>query len=107
MKNLVIFALLTSVQFVLVHAAGAQVMMNAPSPTGGIVVTGKGEVIAKPDVVEIKLRVAGSAELTDDAIVKHRDARDRVLKAFEALKLTNLKTDESGLNVHPPTSRTQ
>jgi len=107
MKNLVTFALFSIPQLVLVQAAGAQVMMNAVNPAGGITVTGKGEVVAKPDVVEIKLRVAGSAELTDDAIIKHRDARDRVLKAFEALKLANLKTEESGLNVHSATSREQ
>src|ERR1700733_10212143 len=71
----------------------------------GIGVTGTGEVTAKPNVVDLKLRVAGAAELTDDAIVKHRDARDRVFKAFAALKLDNVKMDETNLKVHSAASR--
>jgi uncharacterized protein len=73
----------------------------------GIGVTGTGEVTAKPDTLELKLRVAGAAELTDDAIVKHRDARDRVMKSFEAMKLDNLNVEDTNLNVHSGTSREQ
>jgi uncharacterized protein YggE len=89
--------------FVLQPAFG----QNIGNSFGGIGVTGTGEVSAKPDTVEVKLRVSGAAELTDDAIVKHRDARDRVMKAFEALKLDNLKVDETNLSVHSGTSKDQ
>jgi len=79
----------------------------AQNSVNGIGVTGTGEVTAKPDTVELKLRVAGAAELTDDAIVKHRDARDRVMKSFETMKLDNLKVEDTNLNVHSGTSREQ
>ncbi|HEV2968800.1 MAG TPA: SIMPL domain-containing protein [Pirellulales bacterium] len=107
MKSVVIVTIAAAMLATLATSAGAQVLVNPVNPTSGITVTGKGEIVAKPDVVEIKLRIAGSAELTDDAIVKHRDARDRVLKAFEALKLDNLKADDLNLNVHSATSREQ
>lgn len=106
MKHTLFFVLSIAALWPGAREVRAQVMMNA-NPGGGVSVTGKGEVVAKPDVVEIKLRVAGSAELTDDAIIKHRDARDRVLKAFEALKLQNLKAEDASLNVHSAMSREQ
>src|SRR5262249_2251398 len=68
MKNSVIIALTIAVLLALASGTRAQVMMNTINTGGGVSVNGKGEVIAKPDVVEIKLRVAGTAELTDDAI---------------------------------------
>ncbi|HEY2881840.1 MAG TPA: SIMPL domain-containing protein [Pirellulales bacterium] len=73
----------------------------------GISVTGNGEVSAKPDIVEINVRLHGNAELTDDAIIKHRDARERVEKAFEALKFESLKVEELNLAVRPGTSKDQ
>jgi uncharacterized protein YggE len=60
----------------------------------GISVNGNGEVYTKPDIVEINVRLHGNAELTDDAIIKHRDARGRVQKAFEGLKFNNVKTEK-------------
>jgi uncharacterized protein YggE len=107
MKHFAIVALTIAALLALVPVARAQVMVNNVNTGGGVGVTGKGEVVAKPDVVEIKLRVAGTAELTDDAIIKHRDARDRVLKAFETLKLQNLKAEDASLNVHSALSREQ
>jgi uncharacterized protein len=83
--------------------ARAQVVQDTGAG-GGISVTGGGDVVAKPDVVEIRLRVSGTAELTDDAIVKHRDARDRIMKAFENLKIENLKADEINVNVKAASS---
>ena len=74
---------------------------------GGIMVNGSGEVTAKPDIVEINVRSAGSAEITDDAIVKHHDSTDRIQKAFDALKLENLTTEEINLAVKPATSKEQ
>ncbi len=73
----------------------------------GISVSGNGEVFTKPDIVEINVKLHGTAELTDDAIIKHRDARDRVQKAFEGLKINNLKVEEQSLAVRPGTSKEQ
>ena len=73
----------------------------------GISVNGNGEVYTKPDIVEINVRLHGNAELTDDAIIKHRDARERVQKAFEGLKIDNLKAEEQSLSVKPGTSKEQ
>jgi len=84
--------------------AQGQAVHETAATGGGISVTGGGDVVAKPDVVEIRLRVSGTAELTDDAIVKHRDARDRIMKAFENLKIENLKADEINVNVKSATS---
>lgn len=86
----------------------AQVIYS-PSPataaSNGITVSGMGEAIAKPDAVEVKLRITGSAELTDDAIVKHRNSRERVQKAFDALKMENLKLEESNLSIRSASSQ--
>jgi uncharacterized protein YggE len=65
----------------------------------GFTVTGKGHVIARPDLVEIDLDVNASSELTADAIVKYRDAKRRIHDAFAALKLKNVSIDERGLRV--------
>ena len=67
----------------------------------GISVDGLGEVKTKPDVVEINLRLVARGELTDDAVVKHRDARKRTTETFQALKLDNLKLEEKDLNLRP------
>ena len=65
----------------------------------GFTVAGKGFVAAKPDLVEIDLDVFASSELTADAIVKYRDAKQRIRDAFAALKLANVTVDERGLLV--------
>lgn len=70
-------------------------------PQPGISVEGFGEVKTKPDVVEINLRLVARGELTDDAVVKHRDARKRTTETFMALKLDNLKLEEKDLNLRP------
>lgn len=79
---------------------GAQAPMDA-----GISVNGTGEIRIPPDVVEINMRVAAKAELTDDAVVKHRDARKRTMEAFQALKLENLKLVERDLGLRPANSQ--
>ena len=58
-----------------------------------------------PDVVEINLRLVARGELTDDAVVKHRDARKRTLETFQALKLDNLKLEEKDLTLRPGNSQ--
>jgi uncharacterized protein YggE len=67
----------------------------------GITVFGTGELRAKPDMVEIVLRNAASAELTEDALVKYQDAKRRVIEAFAALKMDHLKIEERGLSLAP------
>lgn len=83
----------------------AQVYGDSGQSAGGITIYGTGEVRGVPDVVEINVRISANAELTDDALAKHRDARERVTKAFEAVKTENLKIEELGLSVRPGNSR--
>ena len=82
-------------------AARAQ---NGPSEgtsgnIAGITVRGEGTASARPNRFEIELSISAASELTADAIVKYRDARRRVLDAFEALKLENVGVEERGLLV--------
>jgi uncharacterized protein YggE len=77
--------------------AAAQLQQNEP----GITVEGSGEARSTPDVVEINLKLSARAELTDDAVVKHRDARKRALETFKALKLENLKLEDKDLSLRP------
>jgi uncharacterized protein YggE len=96
--------LILAVAVLFAAIARAQVVHDTSGAGSGISVTGGGDVVAKPDAVEIRLRVSGAAELTDDAIVKHRDARDRIMKAFDNLKIENLKADEVNVNVKSASS---
>lgn len=82
-----------------IHPASTARAQFGPQP--GISVDGVGEVKTKPDVVEINLRLVARGELTDDAVVKHRDARKRTTETFLALKLDNLKLEEKDLNLRP------
>lgn len=68
----------------------------------GITVSGTGEVKAKPNVVEIDLQSAGTAELTGDAIVKFRDAKRRTIEAFAKLNMKNLQVQEQGISLSNP-----
>ena len=70
-----------------------------PHNIEGLTVIGKGSASAAPDLAEIDLDVSASAELTSDAIVKFRDAKKRVVEAFEGLKLPNVSIVERGLLV--------
>jgi len=70
-----------------------------PQNIDGLTVIGKGTASAAPDLAEIDLNVSASAELTGDAIVKFRDAKKRILEAFEGLKLPNVSVEERGLLV--------
>src|SRR5262245_2715239 len=65
----------------------------------GITVEGSGETTSVPEVVEINLKLSALGELTDDAVVKHRDARKRALETFNALKFENLKIEEKDLSL--------
>lgn len=93
------FALVLALVLQTPQAAKAQYGMNPSAP--GIAVEGSGEVKTVPDVVEINLRLVARGELTDDAVVKHRDARKRTMETFQALKLDNLKLEEKDLTLRP------
>jgi uncharacterized protein YggE len=59
----------------------------------GITVSGTGEVLAKPNRLELELVVTGAAELTGDALVKYNDAVRRTLQAYEQLGMKNLQIE--------------
>lgn len=82
-------------------AAFAQVYYSGTPPhdAAGITVSGTGERIAKPDLIEISLRAAANAELTADAIVKYRDAKRRILESFDKLKLEKLELEETSVSL--------
>jgi uncharacterized protein YggE len=67
--------------------------------TGGISVTGTGVVKGKPSVVEFDARVAGEGELANDASVKYRDMKKKVVAAFDALKNPDLSIEFKGSSV--------
>jgi uncharacterized protein YggE len=86
----------------------AQVYVGSnPYQASGITVSGTGETIGKPDVIEISMRAAANAELTADAIVKYRDAKRRILEAFDKLKLEQLEIEELNVSLSNQTSAEQ
>ncbi len=80
-------------------ALHAQNFFPGAGTADGIAVSGKGEIFAHPNLVEIDLNVSGKAELTGDALVKYRDAKKRVLDALDKLKLKGMTTDERALTI--------
>ena len=65
----------------------------------GIVVFGSGEVMAKPNLLEIEVRASGQAELTGDAVVKYDDALRRIRGAFTKLQMKELTVEERELSI--------
>ncbi|HEV3342830.1 MAG TPA: SIMPL domain-containing protein [Pirellulales bacterium] len=65
----------------------------------GITVLGTGEVLAKPDLLEIDVRASAEAELTGDAVVKYDDTLRRIRGAFAKLQMKELTVDERELNI--------
>lgn len=88
---------LTSLASILLFTSAAL----AQYQTSGITVEGFGEAKTVPDVVEINIRLNARGELTDDAVVKHKDSRKRTMETFQALKLENLKLEEKDLSLRP------
>src|SRR2546423_1681559 len=83
----------------------AMVMMlsaahNARADNAGITVSGSGTVKSKPTEVEIGAIVSGEAELTNDAMVKYRDAKKRAVAAIEGLKVKDLTVESNGVSVN-------
>lgn len=82
-----------------ISVAAAQVHLAAGSD--GISVYGTGEVLARPNWIEIDLRVSGKAELTGDALVKYRDGKKRLIDALEKVGFADLSTEERGVTIGP------
>jgi len=74
-------------------------VLHAQAEQPGITVAGSGSVKGRPTEVEIGAMVSGEAELTNDAMVKYRDAKKRALAAIEGLKLANLTVESTGVSV--------
>ena len=65
----------------------------------GITVIGTGEVLAKPNLLEIEVRASAEAELTGDAVVKYGDTLRRIRGAFAKLQMKELTVEERELNI--------
>lgn len=89
-------ARLCLVGFAVLLLAARGVRADSPS---GITVSGSGQSKSKPTEVEIGALVSGEAELTNDAMVKYRDAKKRALAAIEGLKLPNVTIESMGVSV--------
>jgi uncharacterized protein YggE len=84
---------------VLVLSSLAAAVARPALAEDGILVSGTGEALVKPNQLEIYLTAAGEAELGSDAVVKYQQAINRALEAFEGLKFPNLKLEPRGLGV--------
>src|SRR5437763_7412178 len=89
-----IFGVLCSIATAMVFALATW----AEQPQG-ITVSGSGQVKSKPTDVEIGAIVSGEAELTNDAMVKYRDAKKRAMAAIEGLKMKGLSIEPNGVSV--------
>ena len=65
----------------------------------GITVLGTGEVLAKPDCLEIDVSASAGAELTGDAVVKYDDTLRRIRGAFDKLDMKDLTIEQRELSV--------
>ena len=83
---------------------GFAIMMMMQAHTAhaepGITVAGSGMVKGRPTQVEIGAVVAGEAELTNDALVKYRDAKKRAVAAVEGLKMKDLAVESTGVSIN-------
>lgn len=70
-----------------------------PHDAAGITVTGSGEVMVRPDAMELELQAAADAELTGDAITKYETAVRRVTGAINAVGVEGLKIDQRGIHI--------
>ncbi len=83
--------------FAIMLALSGSQFAQADQP--GITVAGTATVKSKPTEVEIGAVVSGEAELTNDAMVKYRDAKKRAVAAIEGLKLPRLTIESTGVSV--------
>lgn len=78
-----------------------------PIPGGDIAVYGNGEVVGRPNLIELDLQITGRAELTGDALVKYRDAKQRAVDALNDAKVDGVSTGEFGLTINSGSSAEQ
>lgn len=64
-----------------------------------ITVAGTGEVVARPDRLEVEVRATGAAELTSDAAVKFQDAVRRVRNGLARSGIKDLKIEDRNLRI--------
>ncbi|HWB10451.1 MAG TPA: SIMPL domain-containing protein [Pirellulales bacterium] len=80
---------------------GAVVLLSfasgAEAQQPSITVSGTGEVLARPDCLEIDVRAAASAEITGDAVVKYQDALRRIQGALAKLGMKELTIEQRDL----------
>ena len=75
-----------------------------PPVPAGISVYGTGEAEARPNTVEVSVRVIGRGELADDATLKYKQAKKNTLDALAALKLDGMEIKEQGMVVGTATA---
>jgi uncharacterized protein YggE len=66
----------------------------------GISVTGTATVKARPTVIEITGTISGEGELANDAVVKFRDSKKKVIAAFDNLKNPDLTVSSDNSDIH-------
>ena len=71
----------------------------AAAESPGITVTERGEVMAKPNRLEVEARATGAGEISSDAFVKYRGALRTTLQGLKAADLKNVKIEPRGLGV--------
>jgi uncharacterized protein YggE len=80
---------------------GAVILLSfaslAAAQQPSISVSGTGEVLARPNCLEIDVRAAASAEITADAVVKYQDALRRVQGALAKLGMKELTIEQRDL----------
>ena len=86
--------LIASVTALLLAVVG---IAGAESP--GITVTERGEVMAKPNRLEVEARASGAAEISSDAFVKYRSTLRSTLQGLKTADLKNVRVEQRGLGV--------
>lgn len=81
------------------RAAEAQFEPLAAPYSPGAQVSGFGQSRAKPDALQLFVHVQAVAELSDDALIKFREARQRTIDALDGLKLEQLKVIDHGVRL--------
>ena len=75
-----------------------QLTFGADNQTG-IIVSGKGNVSAMPNTVELSTAIIGSAELAGDAVKKFHNNKRRALAALKKLKIKGLTVEGRGMSL--------
>lgn len=62
-------------------------------------VVGEGEVLVKPDALEMDVQASASAELTGDAAIKYQASARRLRGALQKLEMKNMVIEERALHI--------